>query len=102
MTILLAIVNFLATLLGSSAFSDAMHALFGELNAKADIPKLDSALVTALQLLHGGTMLETVIQQLIDQYGLDQHHAAMVVAGAQAVKTREAAATVAVAAMKKP
>jgi len=85
------IISALSTLLGSSAFADAVHALFTSL--KAADPQKDYAAETeaAIELVKSGTEMATVVESLIGDYQLAKHHAMLIAAAAHAVVNKKPA-----------
>ena len=84
MGIFTAIIDFFASLLGQSQFTDSMHALMTGMGASSDIATYDAAVKTAAALLQQGATLASTIEEVSAQHWLPEHHAAVVVAAAKA------------------
>ena len=84
MPIFMAIISFFESILGSSQFADAAHALFSGMGASNDISVYDSAVRTAATLLQEGATMAGTISQVQARHSLPEHHAAVVVAAARA------------------
>lgn len=86
MDIFKTIISFLSSLLGNSAFADGAHALMREMGAAKQISVYDAATQTATDLLNSGATVLYTLTQVAARHDLPVEHAAVVTAGALAVK----------------